>query len=95
MFNMVDVMIRNMDPKIWAQIKADAAAHERTLAEEVTQAFISHQVRKGTGWEMLSLPQHPGRGELTRNASKRVDEIFGKAVLDDYHRQQRPDRARD
>lgn len=95
MFIMVDVMIRNMDPKVWAQIKADAAAHERSLAEEVKEAFIALKVKKGTGRDLLLLPQHPGRGELTRNASQRVDEIVGKAVLDDYRRQQRAHRTRD
>ncbi len=93
-FIMVDVLIRNMDPKIWAQIKADAAAHQRSLAEEVKEAFVSHQMKKGTGRDLLKLPQWSGKNEKTRNASQRVDALFDEAVMDDYRRQQRAHRTR-
>jgi len=83
-----------MDPKIWAQIKADAAAHERSLAEEVKQAFVTYQVKKGTGKDMLTLPRWTGKNEKTRTASQKIDEILEEEDLNDYRRQQRAYRAR-
>ncbi len=90
---MVDVLIRNMDPKIWAQIKADAAAHERSLAEEVKEAFVIYRLKRGTGRDLLKLPQISIDTPEARTASQNVDKLAGEAALDDYRRQQRAHRT--
>ncbi|MBI4360340.1 hypothetical protein HY572_01045 [Candidatus Micrarchaeota archaeon] len=90
---MVDVLIRNVDPDMYARFKSDAAARKLTLAEELKLAFESLAVKKGLGKDLLDLPVY--RGPLrVKNPSERVDELFAKAAYDDYLRLQRGHRAR-
>ncbi len=89
---MVDVLIRNMDPKIWAQIKADAAAHERSLAEEVETVFVKYKLKNGTGKDLLKLPTISIDTPEARTASQNVRKLAAEGAYDEYMRRKRSGR---
>lgn len=92
MFIMVDVLIRNMDPKVWAQIKADAAAHERSLAQEVKDVFVRYKLKNGTGRDLLKLPTISIDTPEGRTASQNVDKLAAEGAYDEYMRRKRSGR---
>ncbi|MBI5635618.1 hypothetical protein HY993_01495 [Candidatus Micrarchaeota archaeon] len=82
---MVDVFIRNVDEKIYQRFKSRAAQEGLGLGEAFGQI-----VEKGTfekkgaaGW--LALPKL----KLGKYASRKIDEIVGEEMLDDYNRYKR------
>ncbi len=89
---MVDVLIRNVDPDLYARFKSDAAARKLTLAQELKLAFEHMAVKKGTGRDLLKMPVYTGK-LYEKNPSTRVDELAGKAAYDDYLGQQRAART--